>query len=257
MDNVLKVSQTIEAMTIPFTVTLATNDRVKAQQSLEKFLPMIQKELDRIDHRYSAFRQDSLISRFNAGEESILIDDLEFYQVYANCAQAQIQTDNHFNPYFSGAYNPTGYVKGWAIEKIFKEKMLPLMDEEHILGLCLNGGGDMQFASSAATDFSWRVAIESPENPQEVIAIYDLKNGAIATSGFSKRGKHSHQAEGSKTQQVTIVADCLSLADLWATVGLVASLEDFEVLMKQEKLSGILCQNNHLAVFSKGDWVHD
>lgn len=244
MDNVLKVSQTIEAMTIPFTVTLATNDRVKAQQSLEKLLPMIQKELDRIDHRYSA-------------EESILIDDLEFYQVYANCAQAQIQTDNHFNPYFSGVYNPTGYVKGWAIEKIFKEKMLPLMDEEHILGLCLNGGGDIQFASSAATDFSWRVAIESPENPQEVIAIYDLKNGAIATSGFSKRGKHSHQAEGSKTQQVTIVADCLSLADLWATVGLVASLEDFEGLMKQEKLSGILCQNNHLAVFSKGDWVHD
>lgn len=84
MDNVLKVSQTIEAMTIPFTVTLATNDRVKAQQSLEKLLPMIQKELDRIDHRYSAFRQDSLLSRFNAGEESILIDDLEFYQVYAN-----------------------------------------------------------------------------------------------------------------------------------------------------------------------------
>lgn len=253
MTEIPKIVHTFEAMTIPFTATIVTRDPEEGQKLLNKVIPAIQKELDRIEADYSPFREDSLVSRFVAGQDEILLNNQEFYAIYAACARAEMETQGYFTAYYMGTYDPTGYVKGWAVEKIFNQFLKPLFAYDSIVAICFNGGGDMQFASQTDSDFQWKLAVEDPEKPQEIKAIYQLANGAMATSGFSKRGQHSRQVQGSQTQQVTIIANSLAQADIWATVGLISSTSDFETMIIKGKLSGLLCQPDGMTIFNKGE----
>ena len=62
---------------------------------------------------------------------------------------------------------------------------------------CVNGGGDVQCAGSAAPGQPWRIGITDPLRPDEfagVVAGIDL---AVATSGRAERGAHISSPDGS------------------------------------------------------------
>ncbi|CAM4076344.1 hypothetical protein AT575_03410 [Streptococcus penaeicida] len=253
MSSYQKNYHTFQAMNLPFTLTMVSNDLEKAILLMEDIKPAIEAELERIEQTYSPFLEDSLVSQFAAGKDEILLENREFYQVYASCAAAEVKTKGYFTPYYNDSYNPTGYAKGWTVEKIFKEVIKPLLAHDFMIAVSFNGGGDMQFASREASDFEWQIAVENPDDRQKIVATYHLANGAMATSGFSKRGQHSQQALHSGVKQVTIISDSLAVADVWATVGLVASESDFTEFITKEGLSGLICHQEGLIIFNKGE----
>lgn len=247
-----KLSGLVVSMTIPFTVTLAVTDKVFGQDCLNQLLPQIAADLEKIEADYSAFKEDSLVSRFAKGEETILLHNPEFAQIYATVSRAKLETQGIFDPYYDGQYNPTGYVKGWAIEKIFQKRLEPLLSYETIKGVCLNGGGDMQLATQAYSGFCWKIGIENPDDPSQLVAKFEMSKGAIATSGFSKRGHHTKQEAGSQTKQVTIIAHRLSMADIWATVGLASKAKSFETMIEKAGLSGLYIDHVGIHFFDQG-----
>ncbi|MGT2932680.1 FAD:protein FMN transferase [Streptococcus catagoni] len=247
----------IQVMTIPFTLTLVSNDLMLAEQLIEPVNAKVRAELERIERDYSPFKSDSLVSRFNAGQDSILLDHPEFQATYAILARVKIETKGYFDPYYKGTYDPTGYIKGWAIESIAKQFLKPLLAHPEIVAVSLNGGGDVQCYSDPASDFSWSIAIEDPDNLQNILAIYPVTNGGLATSGFSKRGRHTKQEEGLVAKQVTIVSHSLALADIWAMVGLAANSDHFKALIHQQKLSGLCLDDQGLKLFHLGDFHND
>lgn len=231
------IYQTVEAMTMPFTLSLAVTDEVAGQALLHRLEKAVLTDLTAIEAKFSAFKEDSLVSRYRAGDGQAMLD-ADFQEVYVRCLAAQEETAGGFNPYFDGAYNPTGLVKGWAIERVFNRHLRPALAYAHVEAVCLNGAGDLQLATSPISDFSWQVGIERPNNHQELLTRLTLKDGAIATSGYSKKGGHIVGAASSLVQ-ATVVALSLTQADLWATALLALPEEDARAQIAQHKLSGL------------------
>lgn len=237
------ISRTIEAMTLPFTISFAVQDSVKAYPILENVSEQMAKSLERLDHKFSPFRQGDLA----------VMRDKEFQEVYTRTIAAQKESIGYFNPCFDGKFTPTGFVKGWVISKLFKEYLLPLFRYPFIEAICLNGGGDMQFDTRLGSSFVWEVGIEDPTNLQSLVAKYSLAKGAIATSGFAKRGRHIKQ-EDSLVEQVTVVGAELSVVDVWATALLACPESELENLINRNQLSGLYIRKNEAYYYQHGEF---
>lgn len=248
------ISRTVEAMTLPFTISLAVTQASQLEDELESLSLEILAELERLEEKFSAFRPSSLVCRFQDGDRSVLLDQ-EFQEVFALAEMAHLETKGAFDPCYKGIYDPTGLVKGWVIEKIFQNKLHPYLQHPVVEAICLNGGGDMQFATKDTSDFVWKIGIENPENLKEILAVFTAKNGAIATSGYSKRGQHI-QAKND-LQQITFMDSSLTRADVWATAGLSMPENTLLDAIAHHQLSGLYIKPQQLHFFKKGELVRD
>jgi thiamine biosynthesis lipoprotein len=68
---------------------------------------------------------------------------------------------------------------------------------------------------------AWRVGIEDPLDPQQLVATVEVRRGAVATSGTAHRSEHITDARTgdlpSAVASVTVLADDLTWADIDAT----------------------------------------
>ncbi|WP_067193524.1 FAD:protein FMN transferase, partial [Streptococcus sp. DD10] len=245
------VTQTLQAMTLPFTISLMAKDRAFAENKIAELIPHVQTELERLEEKFSAFRQTSLVSRFQAGDQRPIFD-AEFQEVYAQVIALKKRSQGYFDPYFQGGYNPTGFVKGWLVEKLFKQWLQPMLSYPEIVAVAFNGGGDMQVKVRENEDFTWQIGIENPDNLQEFLAIYPLKEGALATSGLAKRGHHLEVRGEKDLLQVTVLSDSLAWADSWATALFSAGQEQAAQLIHQEKLTALLVTKDQLIAYQNG-----
>lgn len=92
------VSQTVEAMTLPFTISLVTRDKVSSKDLLEKVSQDILSTLGAIEQKFSAFRATSLVSRFQKGDETVMLDP-EFQEIFARVTIAKTETRGAFDLY--------------------------------------------------------------------------------------------------------------------------------------------------------------
>ncbi|KRL33934.1 thiamine biosynthesis membrane-associated lipoprotein [Liquorilactobacillus uvarum DSM 19971] len=240
-------------MNIPFTLSIATklfNNTVN--KLVDQLAIETQRSLKQIDELFSTFRTDSLVKRYQLGDNTPLLND-KFKTVYNLSTLGSNVTQGYFDPYFEGCFNPTGLVKGWAIEEIFFNILQPVLKSEpQILDISLNGGGDLQFGAQTDSSFFWKIGIENPVNLHQLVAIYRLQNGAVATSGFSKRGHHIVSLNDHSLLQSTIIASSLTWADIWATAALSAGKNKFNKLLQREELTGLLVSKTEVIPFSKG-----
>ncbi|UQS86122.1 FAD:protein FMN transferase (plasmid) [Nicoliella spurrieriana] len=251
MDTIIK-STVVESMTIPFTISVAGQDSEQVQSTVQSLIKPVLYRLEQINQRYSTFLDHSLVSEFNRGNQQILNTDAEFRFIYDQCQVMKHNSDGYFNATDEfNHYDPLGYVKGWAIETIFDQLMRPLLRNQFIDGVSLNGGGDLQFASQ--NGFQWQIGIESPIDRLQLVASYQFKNGAVATSGFSKRGAHIRISGSNDLLQVTMYASDLTNADCWATAGIAAGELELRRLIEQHHLTGCFVnQNQRLSYFIRG-----
>ncbi|MBW1606169.1 FAD:protein FMN transferase [Lactobacillus sp. Sy-1] len=245
-------SVVIESMTIPFTISIAGHDDQLVKQLLQQLIQPVQAGLEVVNKRYSTYLEGSLVNDFRNGDDDLLKRDAEFKQVYDACLKAKAITNGYFDPFDDNdLYDPLGYVKGWAIKRLFQTELLPLMKHPEIDGVCFNGGGDLQFAGTG--DFKWTIGIEDPKATNQLVASYQLQNGGMATSGYSKRGEHIRVNGAPDLLQVTTYSSSLTKSDIWATAGLAAGEAEFRRLIQANKLTGCFVNQNHqLSYFSGG-----
>ncbi|WP_125591083.1 FAD:protein FMN transferase [Companilactobacillus jidongensis] len=234
-------NRVIQMMNVPFTVKLAvTEDDEVVQTILNDITEKVTDKLRQMDDDFSPFKNDSMVTRFQNGDEAPLIDSDEFQAVYAQTVIAEQMTHHYFNATFAGKYDPTGLVKGWAIEQAFEKYLRPLLMDAKIVGISLNGGGDMKLAVKQGCDFNWGIGIENPNDTQQILTTYYIQDGAIATSGNSKRGEHILRSNNSEIEQVTIISSSLVDADVWATAGISAGTEEMATLITESNLTGMM-----------------
>ncbi|WP_087742031.1 FAD:protein FMN transferase [Levilactobacillus zymae] len=146
---------TLEAMAMPFTVKLkATPAMGLSVQRVATYRQLIQQELDRLDHEFSPFRPDSLVRRFARQELTAAQLTRDFQTVYGWAVRAQDQTAGAFNPFFAGHYDPTGLVKGWAIQRVFEQYLRPTLTRGDLVAAAINGAGDVQTGVAPGSAFS-------------------------------------------------------------------------------------------------------
>lgn len=219
------VSLVYQVMSLPFLTEVIIEGEAEAVMGeIEMAQAGLESYLDHVDAHFSPFKENSELSRYNRGELDFITMSDEMRFVYVSCAQANEATKGAFNPNFDGSYNPSGFVKGWAIEEGFKRYLKPLLEAPTISAANLNGGGDMQMETCEDSTWLFSVGIIDPFDKMKVIAVESMKSGAIATSGIMERGNHIAHADKNLVQ-TTVIGNSLQEVDVWATA-LMVKLEN-------------------------------
>ena len=180
------------------------------------------------DRTFSTYAQDSDVSRLGRGEVALEDCAPEVTEVLAACATLRAQTGGYFSAYPDGSLDPSGYVKGWAVERAAR-----ILADAGSASHLVNGGGDVQCVGGrpaaarepgrppAAGTPPWRVGVSSPLRPGTLAFAVSGRDFAVATSGTAERGAHimdpvrGQPAAG--VASVTVVGASLTCADAYAT----------------------------------------
>ena len=246
----------LKRMNMPFTIVFVRDSFDEMLiDVLNQIVNEIDKYLQNVEEKFSPFLSESLVSRHTDIGEELQDDffDIEYQEVYSRSIIAKKETHGLFDPFFDGKYNPTGFVKGWAIENAFMKYIKPLIDNNILEAGAINGAGDMQVGTRLDSNFSWEIGIENPEDKEKIIAKYSIKNGAVATSGLSKKGQHIKSDNEINHVQVTVVGTYLSDVDVLATAGIIANEKIWSKIVKNKLLTGILLTKEGIKrVFEEG-----
>ena len=189
--------------------------------------------LRQMDSIFSTYRDDSDLMRLRREEVQVsqcsplVVEALQIGQ------EAEVLTRGAFTtllPTGDGdlAFDPTGLVKGWAVDRA----AAPLLTLERI-SFCINAGGDLLIGAhpdmpmDGPDAIGWRVGIEDPLDRQRIASTLTLTRGAVATSGTAARGAHLYDPESGelvgRPGSVTVTGPTLLWADIWATALFVGS----------------------------------
>ena len=73
--------------------------------------------LSRVDEVFSTYRRDSEISLLAAGTLALAECSPQVREVERLCEEARRRTGGWFSAHYAGGFDPTGLVKGWAVER--------------------------------------------------------------------------------------------------------------------------------------------
>ncbi|BCL13153.1 FAD:protein FMN transferase [Micromonospora sagamiensis] len=172
--------------------------------------------LREVDARFSTYRADSEVSRFDRGEVLLSEASPDLRLVLERCADLWGATDGWFDAYATGAFDPSGYVKGWAAQ-VASDRLLAAGAANH----CLNAGGDVRVRGLSPAGRPWRIGIQHPWDRTATFLVLTGTDLAVATSGVYERGHHvldprrGEPARGLRS--VTVVGPDLGVADAYAT----------------------------------------
>ena len=182
-----------------------------------------------VDRVFSPFRPDSDVSRFADGAVTLDGCAPELAEVIEACAFVRELSGGYFTASPWGRFDPSGYVKGWAVERA-AGTLSAAGSASHLV----NGGGDVQCAggrpgaaSSAgqapggATVPPWRVGIADPLRRGRLALVVEARDCGVATSGTAERGAHIVDPRSGRAAaglaSVTMTGPSLALADACAT----------------------------------------
>ncbi|MEE1751519.1 FAD:protein FMN transferase [Streptomyces sp. SP18CS02] len=169
--------------------------------------------LHRVDELFSTFRRDSQVSLLARGKLTLGDCAPVVSEVLWECEEEERLSDGWFTVRHSGSLDPTGLVKGWAVERAVR--MLASSGAEAV---CLNGGGDIQLYGGP-----WRVGIADPLVRGGLVAVVEAdRTLGIATSGPAERGchiidPHTGVPPTEGLASMTVVCPGLTQADARAT----------------------------------------
>lgn len=221
-------------------------DQDRAHQAVVAWLAAVEQAL-------SPYREDSDLCRWRRGELD-MADAPLLAEVTAACQALPDLTGGGFHPVDpQGRYDPTGYVKGWAVQR-----GAALLVEHGVTHACLGVGGDLQVLGRRDGGRPWRVAVVDPNDHRRIVAVVQAPGGpgarlAVATSGSAQRGAHIWPGQGAAPGEgtdlgwppvprlarppreqprrdplasVTVVGPELHLADAFATAVWARALEE-------------------------------
>lgn len=244
-------NQTLNKMNTKFNIKLAvTEEDPVVDKILLTTTKLIAEDLDEIERKFALDQADSLVNKFRNGDRSALKSDTMFQVVYHQCSIAEAVTHGYFNAFRDGKFDPTGLIRGWAVETLFQLHLKPLLIDPNIVGVAFNvGGNNVQVATKKGSDFQWNIAVKSPYDDREQVVSYKLKNGALATSNTNKIDGDVHGS----LELVTILANGLTEASIWADAAMMAGLSRFENMIKESELTGMFVDDyEEMTSFAKG-----
>ncbi|MGN9808881.1 FAD:protein FMN transferase [Micromonospora sp. BQ11] len=204
--------------------------------------------LREVDARFSTYRADSEVCRFDRGELLLSEASADLRLVLERCADLWGGTDGFFDAYATGGLDPSGYVKGWAAQ-VASDRLLAAGAANH----CLNAGGDVRVRGRSSSGRPWRIGIRHPWEENATCLTLTGTDLAVATSGVYERGHHvldpRRGIPGRGLRSVTVVGPDLGVADAYATAAVAMGVAGIGWL---DRLPG----HRHAVVTEDGRCLH-
>jgi FAD:protein FMN transferase len=168
-----------------------------------------------VDATFSTYRPDSAIN----GDPTP-----ELRAVLERCEELRRRTRGSFDVRATGRLDPSGFVKGWALEGA-----AAILAAAGARNLCLHAGGDVLVRGEREPGRAWRVGIQHPYRRDRVAAVLAARDLAVATSGAYERGPHIVDPATGRPPQgvlsVTVAGPDLGTADAYSTAAFAMGLE--------------------------------
>jgi len=175
-----------------------------------------------VDRVFSPYQADSDVSLLARAEVTVDGCAPEMTEVLAACAFVRDLSGGYFTASPGGQFDPSGYVKGWAVERA-AALLARAGSADHLV----NGGGDVQCAggrgpgAGGMSTAPWRIGIADPLRPGRLALVVEARDRAVATSGTAERGAHildPHTGSpAAGLASLTVTGPSLALADAYAT----------------------------------------
>jgi thiamine biosynthesis lipoprotein len=176
--------------------------------------------LHHVDRVFSPYRADSDVSRLQRRELRLTDAHPEVAEVLDHCAELGTATGGYFSARRGGTIDPTGLVKGWAVEAASR-RLRAHGSANHAVG----GGGDVQLAGRPEPGRLWTVGVSDPADRGGIVGTVTGRDFAVATSGTAERGAHvTDPHTGRPAVQLasaTVTGPDLTRVDAYATAALV------------------------------------
>jgi len=171
-----------------------------------------------VDATLSTFRPESPLARWRRGELELDACPPAVREVLDLAEAARRRTGGAFDPGWAGGRpDPTGLVKGWAADEAVARALACGVE-----GVQVNAGGDVRTAGSPGEGRPWRLGIEAPGLPGQLLDVVAGAELCLATSGIDRRGAHvyRHGRPARGALSVTVAAPDLARADAYSTAAL-------------------------------------
>jgi FAD:protein FMN transferase len=167
-----------------------------------------------VDATFSTYRAGSQVNRIDRGELAPHLAHPAVQEVIADCRTLVDLTGGYFDHHATGHFDPSGYVKGWAAERLSRV-LLSRGAVDH----CVDVGGDVRVRGHATPGVPWRVGVRDVAGGVVRVVVSD--DAAVATSGTYERGEHIvnpfTRTPARGLASVTVVGPDLGVADAYAT----------------------------------------
>ncbi len=193
-----------------------------------------------VDQTFSPFKETSEVSRINRRELTFAQTCHDMHTILDLAEQTKAETGGYFDVWHHGVFNPSGIVKGWAIDEAAS-----LLYMKGFRNFYVDAGGDVQVYGRNAHDQAWKVGICNPFDLSQIVKTVILDDRGIATSGSYMRGAHIYNPRSDadalvEIVSITVIGPDVLEADRFATAAFamgrngiyfVESLPDFEGYM--------------------------
>lgn len=205
--------------------------------------------LREIDEQFSPYKKTSELCRLQRGELAQKKLSTDMKRIIRACKKAEADTDGYFSARYSGEFEPSGYVKGWAIDQA--QKMLESAGHKTF---CVSIGGDLAAKSSGQK--TWSIGLQDPFDKAGYIGKLSGKNFAIATSGSYERGQHIVNPKTGKPAgelvSLSVFGPKIIKADILATAGFACGYSFIKLVEKHTSYEALAITKNSAMLATKG-----
>jgi FAD:protein FMN transferase len=229
-------------------VTIEVVDAAVTAQDLESVFAYF----EYVDRKFSTYKPDSEISMLNRQEITLDQSSEDMQAIFALAEQTRLETDGFFNIDRNGMYDPSGIVKGWAIFTAAE-----LLRQAGFANYYVDAGGDIQISGKNADGQDWRVGIQNPFNPMEIVKVLALRDCGIATSGTYVRGEHIYNPADtdqpiSGIVSLTVIGPDVYEADRFATAAFAMGPAGLLFIEKLPGFEAYMIDPNGMASYTSG-----
>jgi thiamine biosynthesis lipoprotein len=231
-------------MGMPVTVEIDGRDT-------EKHFIAVFEYFRKVDNRYSTYKSASEITKINDGLPNIKWS-LEMKTVLDLCEQTRKDTNGFFNITSNGRRDPSGLVKGWAINNAAN-----MLRKKKVNNFYIEAGGDIQVNGHDTNNEPWLIGIRNPFNIDEIIKTIVVTSQGVATSGTYIRGQHIYNPfePNKKLNQVkslTVIGPNIYEADRFATAAFAMGVEGIDFIKTIHGLEGYMVTEDKSATYTAG-----
>jgi thiamine biosynthesis lipoprotein len=203
-----------------------------------------------VDAQYSPYIASSIVGKMNRDELSPKQYNQEFRAILNLADETKRQTNGYFDVWHKGVFDPSGIVKGWAIQKAAE------LMSAHSQHFYIEAGGDIQVLGHSPSGTSWRLGVRNPFDRTEIIANVELSDGAIATSGTAIRGQHIYNphtdAPADDVVSISVVGPRIVDADRFATAAFAMGRDGINFIARLPRYAGYMVDKDGIATMTPG-----
>lgn len=240
------IKQTRLIMGMP--VILMSPDNITPSE-LEKIFDFLRY----VDKQYSPFIDTSIVTKINHQQVAENKYDDELREILAWADKTKAESAGSFDVWHNDTFDPSGIVKGWALQKA--SDMLRTITTNFYI----EAGGDIQVSGLNDISKPWRIGIRNPFDRRQNVAIIELADYAVATSGTAIRGQHIYDPVSEKTLEdivsVSVVAPAIIDADRMATAAFAMGTRGIQFIENMLGYEGYMIDKDGIATMTS-HWHH-